>query len=186
MLSKKNVYLSNVSHIVVSWQHLRSSSRLPKRQPSDGSLTHGRRHAEIAQSKGVPSRWWLRSWWGLLSVCLHVCVCVCSSVLQHPRFTAPWLHQQSDRRPSEQPGTLGLWSRLSAHWQEHSCLQEDTLWLLHMGCTSTCLPGWELSTGTQCLHCWSSVPYRLNRNSNKCHVMQEGASMCGVSRGLIL
>lgn len=90
----------------------------------------------------------LLSWILLLNLSIY-----CSDVLQHPRLPATRLCCEPDRGSSEQHGALGLRQGIQVNRKRHSCVQEDHLWLLHMGCTHSCLSGWGclLSSSLFCL-----------------------------------
>lgn len=147
-----------------------------KRQPRDGSLTHGRRHAEIAQSKGVSSRWWLRSWWGLLSVCLcvfvYVCVQLCTAAPQIHRSMAPSAVRQEGIWTAKFAGPViaAIASLARAQLSAGRRLMATT----HG--THRYLPA-RVRAEHGYAAPWlliSTVPYGLNRNNNACNKIPRG------------
>lgn len=65
-----------------------------------------------------------------------------SNVLQYPRLPTARLCSQPDRGSSQQYGALGLRQGVQADWKGHSCVQEDHLQLLRLGCSSSRMSRW--------------------------------------------
>lgn len=75
----------------------------------------------------------------------HLRTFICSDVLQHPRLSAARLCGQSNRRPREQRGALGLRSRIQADWEKHGHVQEDRIWLSDLGYVRAGVPRYHIT-----------------------------------------